>query len=73
VVATSKSRGPIVRYRSYTPGADAEGDIEALALWAGQSVALVKKVQPAAEIVREIVSEAQAVLDRLAEHRLKID
>src|SRR6187551_3646793 len=35
VVATSKSRGPIVRYRSYTPGADAEGDIDALSLWAG--------------------------------------
>jgi nitronate monooxygenase len=65
VVATSKSRGPIVRYRSYTPAADAEGDIEALSLWAGQSVALVHKTQPAAEIVREIFSEAQAVLSQL--------
>lgn len=72
IVATSKSRGPIVRYRSYTPGADADGDIEALSLWAGQSVALVHKVQPAAEIVREIVSEAQSVLDRIARHRLEI-
>jgi NAD(P)H-dependent flavin oxidoreductase YrpB (nitropropane dioxygenase family) len=62
VVATSKSRGPIVRYRAYTPAADAEGDIDALSLWAGQSVALVHKTQPAAEIVREIVSETQAVL-----------
>jgi NAD(P)H-dependent flavin oxidoreductase YrpB (nitropropane dioxygenase family) len=33
VVATSKSRGPIVRYRSYTPAADADGDIDALSLW----------------------------------------
>ena len=65
VVATSKSRGPIVRYRSYTPGADAEGDIDALPLWAGQSVALVKKVQPAAEIDHEIHSEASAILQRL--------
>jgi len=32
VVATSKSRGPIVRYRSYTPAADADGDIDALSL-----------------------------------------
>jgi NAD(P)H-dependent flavin oxidoreductase YrpB (nitropropane dioxygenase family) len=70
VVATSKSRGPIVRYRPTTPPADAEGDIEALALYAGQSVALVHKVQPAAEIVREIVSEAQAILLQLAQRRL---
>jgi nitronate monooxygenase len=71
VVATSKSRGPIVRYRSYTPGADAEGDIDALALWAGQGAALVHKIQPAAEIVREINSEAQAILLRLAQRRRK--
>ena len=70
VVATSKSRGPIVRYRSYTPAADAEGDIDALSLWAGQSAALVHKIQPAAEIVREIDSEAQAILLRLVQRRL---
>jgi len=66
VVANSKSRGSIVRYRSYTPGADAEGDIDALSLWAGQSAALVHKRQPAAEIVREIASEAQTILFGLA-------
>ena len=66
VVATSKSRGPIVRYRTPPPAADAEGDIDAMALYAGQSVALVHKRQPAAEIVREIVSEAQAILLGLA-------
>jgi NAD(P)H-dependent flavin oxidoreductase YrpB (nitropropane dioxygenase family) len=65
VVASSKSRGPIVRYRPAPPAADAEGDIDAMALYAGQSVALVHKRQPAAEIVREIVSEAQAILRRL--------
>jgi len=69
VVANSKSRGPIVRYRSYTPAADAEGDIDALSLWAGQSVALVHKQQPAAEIVREIVGEAEAILLGLARQR----
>jgi NAD(P)H-dependent flavin oxidoreductase YrpB (nitropropane dioxygenase family) len=67
VVATSQSRGPIVRYRSYTPAADAEGDIDALPLWAGQSVALVHKRQPAAEIVREIDGDAQTILLRLAQ------
>src|SRR6478735_5492603 len=59
VIATSKSRGPIVRYRSYTPGTDAEGDIDALSLWAGQSVGLVSKLQSAGDIVREIADEAE--------------
>jgi nitronate monooxygenase len=56
-----------VRYQSYTPGADAEGDIDALALWAGQSVGLVSQVQPAADIVREIVAEAERTLRALAQ------
>ncbi len=62
VVATTPTRGNIVRYQSYTPGADAEGDIDALPMWAGQSVGLVSKIQPAADIVREIVDEARSVL-----------
>lgn len=65
VIATSQSAGPIVRYQSYTPGPDAEGDIDALSLWAGQSVGLVKKRQPAATIVREIADQAVAVLKSL--------
>ena len=32
------------------------GDIEALSLWAGQSVALARQRQPAADIVAELVS-----------------
>jgi len=67
VVATSKSGDKILRYQSYTPAADAEGDIDALSLWAGQSVALVHKIRPAAEIVREIDDQAQAILQRLAQ------
>ena len=66
MIATSKSRGPIERYRPYTPAADVEGDIDAMALYAGQSVALVHKRQPAAEIVREIVGEAHSILLGLA-------
>ena len=38
MIGTSRSIGPIVRYQSCTPGADAEGDIDAMSLWAGQSV-----------------------------------
>jgi len=66
VIARSPSSGPVVRYQSYTPGPDAEGDIDALSLWAGQSVGLVTKVQPAGDIVREIADEARAILRRLS-------
>src|SRR5262249_57315938 len=41
VIGRSASIGPILRYQSYTPAAEAQGDIEALSLWAGQSVGLV--------------------------------
>jgi NAD(P)H-dependent flavin oxidoreductase YrpB (nitropropane dioxygenase family) len=67
VVAHSKSLGDILRYRSYTPGADAEGDIEALSMWAGQSVGLVRELQPAATIVREIHDEASSIMKRLGD------
>ncbi|MGH6680492.1 MAG: NAD(P)H-dependent flavin oxidoreductase [Bradyrhizobium sp.] len=66
VIGVSPARGKIVRYQSYTPDADAEGDIEAMSLWAGQSVGLVSRVQPAGEIVREIFSQAQSIIQRLA-------
>jgi nitronate monooxygenase len=67
VIATAKSVGEIVRYSSGTPRPDAVGDIEALSMWAGQSVAMVHRVQPAAEIVREINERARAILSQLAE------
>jgi nitronate monooxygenase len=38
------------------------GLIEAMPLWAGESVSAVKRVQPAAEIVRELVEEAAPLL-----------
>lgn len=65
VIGTSRSIGPIVRYQSYTPGDDAEGDIDAMSLWAGQSVGLVSKPQSAADIVREIAEQADSILRRL--------
>ena len=61
-----------MRYRSYTLGPDAVGDIEALSMWTGQGVAMVHKIQPAAEIVREIDEGAPAILRRLAECRLRV-
>ena len=54
--------GPIHRYDAITPRADVTGEIEAMSLWAGQGVGLVRRAQPAAEIVAEIVAEARAVM-----------
>lgn len=65
VVAHSDSLGELVRYRCITPGADVEGDIEALSMWAGQGVGLVKKLQPAAAILHEICDDASSIMKRL--------
>ena len=42
------------------------GDIEALPNWAGQSVGLVTRTQPAAEIVAELVADAERILAKPA-------
>ncbi|CDX34617.1 putative 2-nitropropane dioxygenase [Mesorhizobium plurifarium] len=65
IVAVSASRGDIKRYTPVAPVTDIEGDIDALPMWAGQGVGLVRKIQPATDIVREIDAEAQTVLTRL--------
>lgn len=66
IIATSKSRGNVVRYQSFSPGPEVVGEIEALSLWAGQSAALVRKVQSAGDIVREINNDARKVVQWLA-------
>ena len=56
--------GDLVRYSCMTPQPDTVGDIDNLSLWAGQGVGLVRRLQPASEIVREIVEEAGPALRR---------
>ena len=56
VIAHFASGEPIVRYETAAPMVGTTGDVEALSLWAGQSVALARRTQPAAEIVAELVS-----------------
>ncbi len=56
VIAHFASGEPILRYSPAPPLVGTTGEIEALSLWAGQSVALAKQQQPAAEIVAELVS-----------------
>jgi nitronate monooxygenase len=56
VVAHFTSGESIVRYEPAPPMVGTTGDIEALSMWAGQSVALAKARQPAAEIVADLTS-----------------
>lgn len=66
VVASAIDGSKIVRYSSELPLASHQGDIEALSLWAGQSVGLVHDVAPAAEIVSRLVAECESALRRIA-------
>lgn len=56
VIAHFPSGEEILRYEPGAPLVGTTGDIEALSMWAGQSVALAKQPQSAAEIVAELVS-----------------
>ena len=54
------------RLQSFSLTDDYTGTIEATPFWAGESVGGVTRVQPAAEIVREMASEAEDLLRRWA-------
>ena len=56
VVAHLASGEAIVRYEGAPPMVGTTGDIEALSMWAGQSVALARQTQSAADIVTELTS-----------------
>jgi nitronate monooxygenase len=56
VIAHFGSGEAIVRYEPAPPMIGTTGDIEALSMWAGQSVALARQPQSAADIVSELTS-----------------
>ncbi|HET6810853.1 MAG TPA: nitronate monooxygenase [Acidimicrobiales bacterium] len=53
---------PIPRFSPLPPTDACEGEITAMALYAGESVGAVRDVRPAAEIVRELLEGAEASL-----------
>lgn len=67
VVAQSTGKGDIVRYSSSTPNKQTSGNIEALSMWAGQGVGLVKTRQSAGDITRELAADAQRRLQDLSD------
>jgi nitronate monooxygenase len=61
-VAQRTDGTPVPRYSVDDPTSDMTGNLEALALYAGQGVALVHEVLPAGEIVSSMAAEATRVL-----------
>jgi NAD(P)H-dependent flavin oxidoreductase YrpB (nitropropane dioxygenase family) len=61
---TSGDRVPVRRFQKLTVTRHVTGAIEAMPQWAGESVGGVTRVQPAAEIVRELAGEAEQLLRR---------
>jgi hypothetical protein len=56
----------VQRFSVICPTAHTTGDIEAMALYAGESVAHVRSVQPAADIVTDLVFGAERLLGQVA-------
>ncbi len=52
---------PVKRFMGFTPSVDTIGDIESMALYAGQGVGLIDKIQPAADVVRELADGARRI------------
>ncbi|HKA55082.1 MAG TPA: nitronate monooxygenase [Candidatus Binatia bacterium] len=55
----------IPRYGVFPPMTGFTGDIEQAALYAGESCRLVNDIKPAAQIVRDVVREAEEVMERM--------
>jgi NAD(P)H-dependent flavin oxidoreductase YrpB (nitropropane dioxygenase family) len=53
---------PMPRFAAPAPNRETTGNIEAMALYAGQSVDAVRSIQPAAEIVSELSEGAERLL-----------
>jgi NAD(P)H-dependent flavin oxidoreductase YrpB (nitropropane dioxygenase family) len=53
---------PVPRFVGLPPNCDASGDIDSMSLLAGQGVGLVRAVQPAGEIVHELIEEARQII-----------
>jgi nitronate monooxygenase len=62
-LATDPTGDAVARYDSTSPRAALDGEIEALSLWAGQSVGLVDDVRPIREVVETLAAEAVAALE----------
>lgn len=68
VVAEGPDGHSIERYDEALATSDVTGDIEAMALFAGQSAGMTDVTRPAEDIVVELATEAATRIETLAEH-----
>lgn len=57
-----------VRQPQVPPARDANGEIESMDFLAGQCAGLVREIKPSAEIVREVVRQADRILRERLPH-----
>ncbi|KAI8532299.1 hypothetical protein RHMOL_Rhmol11G0202900 [Rhododendron molle] len=55
----------ICRLAGTVPNATATGDIESMAMYAGQGVGLIKEILPVREVVERLVAEAQFLISHI--------
>ncbi len=66
ILGYNQNGKPLERYSDEIPAGTATGNLEALAIYAGQSAALIKdEVTSAEEIIQKIITQAQERLDYL--------
>jgi NAD(P)H-dependent flavin oxidoreductase YrpB (nitropropane dioxygenase family) len=64
LIARAPDGSPLYRYGLDAALSGTRGDVEALALYAGQSVGIVKDIVPAAAIIDQLINEAAKALGR---------
>ncbi len=62
ILATRPDGSGVLRYSNSTPAQNLVGNMEALALWAGQGVQGITEILPAARIIESITADAQSRL-----------
>lgn len=68
VVAELPDRTDVERYSDTPPVAGTTGDPEAMALYAGESVGRIDAVQPAADVVADLIDETCTRINQLGRH-----
>jgi NAD(P)H-dependent flavin oxidoreductase YrpB (nitropropane dioxygenase family) len=62
VIARKADGTPVVRYNFSSPLETMQGDVEGMVHYAGQSVGLIKDIQPAARIVQQLKQETEQIM-----------
>ena len=71
VIAHNKAGKPIIRYSDDGPISGTKGNLEALALYAGQTVGLINDVKSASQIIADLMTELDAAFNSL-QHKYSV-